>query len=194
MTVSSTLAVVSCLRHWVPRITAQPRDIMRRLSRLQIADVPDGEDSHDYGHQESIHNVDEDFVRYQIAIVTLEILHDSEDGPDQDQRARYVEDVEMSLPGDGSLSLTGMRSLDHPGVEQECCDHEEAKNCNLDEETGDDDLLSHVVHFESSCRLNTTTTCLESESDHVACDKDLCNPFDRDERKVFSSKCTDKTG
>lgn len=68
--------------------------------------------------------------------------------------------TKIFVTGDRSLRGSSGRVFQHPGVEQECCDHEEAKDRNLDEETGDDDLLSHVVHLESPCRLDATAACL----------------------------------
>lgn len=78
-------------------------------------------------------------------------------------------------------------------MEEHGCDDEEAKDTNLAEETGDDDLFTNFVEVQCSSRLDTSTACLEREGNDISSDKDSCNPVYWDQRQTLSSEGANQT-
>lgn len=66
-------------------------------------------------------------------------------------------------------------------MEQAACDYEKSKDDNLYEKTCDDDLFSNVVELEGASGLNATAARLQGKGDDIATDKNLRNPFHRDQ-------------
>lgn len=64
---------------------------------LEVADVPEAEDSHSDGYEDRIKDVEEIFVRDQISTIALQILDHTEDAADQDHAAGCVQNDEVSL-------------------------------------------------------------------------------------------------
>lgn len=92
----------------------------------------------------------------------------------------------MSSPWHTFGCCRRLRRASEAHMKQNACDDEEAEDDDLDKETGDNDLFAEVVEFQSASRLNASSACLESEGENIAGDEDFCDPFDRDERKMFS--------
>lgn len=62
---------------------------------------------------------------------------------------------------------------------------EESEEGNLDEKTGNNDVLSESNLGLALCgREEATASTLSEERDHVAADKDFGQPFDSDEREL----------
>lgn len=114
---------------------------------IQVLNVPNDEDGHGDCHEKSVENVQEDFVRNEIAGIPLQILNDSKDAAHKYDCARDVEDVQITSPGDLFGDDDSSRAPDKPGVEEDRGHHKEPKDEDLDEKTSDDDLLPYFVHL-----------------------------------------------
>lgn len=78
-------------------------------------------------------------------------------------------------------------------MEADACRDKESKHSDLYEQAGDDDMFAHVVHFQGATALNTTSSRLESESDDIARDEDLCDPIDRYHGEMLSVEGADES-
>lgn len=71
-------------------------------------------------------------------------------------------------------------------MEEACSHDEEPEERQLKEETNDDDLLAGMEEFQGPCCLDATTSCLDKETDHVACHENLREPLLPDEGVLFT--------
>lgn len=63
---------------------------------------------------------------------------------------------------------------------------EESEKGNLDEKTGDDDVLSEGNLGLTLCgSKEATASTLGEERDHISADKDFGQPFDSDDRELI---------
>ena len=114
----------------------------------------------------------------QISAISLQVLNHAENTSNQDNETRDVEDPEVSPPRDITSLRYTRRCKCNSTVEEHGCDDEEAKDANLTQEAGNDDLFTNLVKVQRPARLNTSTACLEGEGNDIASDKDPCNPVD----------------
>jgi hypothetical protein len=64
-------------------------------------------------------------------------------------------------------------------MEEQRSEDEEAKDGDLSEQTGDDNLLSAIVRFDRPRGLNATAGRLQGKRDDVAANEKLRQPPDR---------------
>lgn len=63
---------------------------------------------------------------------------------------------------------------------------EEAKECKLEEQADNNDLLSDVQQSKRTCCLDTTTSGLDKKADHIASHEHLCEPVSTDQSVFFT--------
>lgn len=61
--------------------------------RLDLAWVKNVEDHHRQEHKKGVETIHKDLVADQVSVVSLNILHSAENGPDQDQEAGTVKSI-----------------------------------------------------------------------------------------------------
>lgn len=109
------------------------------------AGVPDVEEDHAGEHEDGVEDVEESLVAEDVAVVSLDVLDDTEDGSDHDEDGDGVEDVEEAGPGDLGGHGGGGRDGGDTVVEDGGDDDEEAEEEELDDETADDDVAAHFA-------------------------------------------------
>lgn len=125
-------------------------------------------------------------MRDQVSIIALSILDQTEDRSDQDQRTAAVKSIKMFLPGVGSDHAAAGRYPVHANVEGDADDNEEAKEEDLNDETADGDVFAVLESLKCARCHDTATRCLQTETDDIANDEDLCEPFLRDDTVLFA--------
>lgn len=100
---------------------------------LKISNIPNSKDDHDRNHKQSIKDIEECFVGYQVPAVALEIFDDAENTSDKYQRASSIEDIDMAFPTNNSSHCSWCRIVDKFIVKCNCCNYKEAKEGNLHE-------------------------------------------------------------
>lgn len=153
---------------------------------VQVLNVPNDENSHGKCHENGIKNVQVDFMRNEMAVVALQILDNAENAPHKDDGARDVEYDQITSPRYLSSAGDSSGVLDQSDVEKNGGDDEEAKDEDLNEETGNDDLLAHFVHLQSSSGLDSAASSLESKGDHIASNEKSRYPVDRNQREMLA--------
>lgn len=148
---------------------------------IQVLNVPNDEDGHGDCHEKSVENVQEDFVRNEIAGIPLQILHNSKNAAHEYYCARDIEDVQVTPPRDLFGGDDSSRAPDQSGVEEDRGHDKETKDEDLDEKTSDDDLLPYFVHLKASCSLNPATSGLQAESDDIASNEKSRHPLNWDQ-------------
>lgn len=93
-------------------------------------------------HQQCVEDVDKNLVLHQVAIITLDILDNANNGPNQDEDAGGVKGVNMATPDLTQINrwcgrMVGITDLEHNG--SNC---EETEEYNLYEKTPDDDMFA----------------------------------------------------
>lgn len=160
---------------------------------FEMLDVPDQEDYHDGCHENSIEDVEEDLMRDKVSSVALKILDDSENASDKDNGARCVKNPEISFPRNG-LSKSGRSRLSSEAMmEKNGGDDEEAKDADLGEKSGDDNLLAYFVQLQGPSSLYTSAASLECKGNDIARDKDPGHPCHGDQGQVLGVNGSDKT-
>lgn len=98
--------------------------------------------NHGSKHQDRIKDVQGPFMSERISLLAHSILHYSENGPNQNQRADRIERVKVFLPRKlGVKSLMGWIMV-HPDLEDHGGDYEEDKHHHLHHQTDHDDILT----------------------------------------------------
>jgi hypothetical protein len=111
-------------------------------ARRDFARVDPIHDHHRNPHDQRIKNVEEHLVDHDEPIVSLGVLDHAHDRSHEDQDADEVERDHVLLPGCGVAF--GRRLLAEARVEDCCCNDEEAEDNDLHDETGDDDVGTHI--------------------------------------------------
>lgn len=100
------------------------------------------EENQDEKHQQPIEYPHERFMSEEVSVIPLSKLNNSEDRPDKNQRARNVECVQMFLPRKLDVADSLGRVFVHTCVEFVGNDDEEAEDDDLDDKTGDNNVLA----------------------------------------------------
>lgn len=115
-------------------------------------------------------------MRDQIPIVALSILDQTEDRPDEDERATAVESVKMFLPGVGADHAAAGGYPVHADVESNADNDEKAEEEDLNDETTDGDVFTVLECLECARSHDASSCRLQTETDNIANDEDLCEP------------------
>lgn len=139
---------------------------------------------HSYEHDRPIKNVQESFVRHDIAVVTLKIFDHADDRPHKNQGGYDVEADEMFLPR--AFEAQPCRCFGDSHVEYGRCKDEEAEEYQLNEQAGHDDVLAGVDHIGISTRKQTSPARLEQKAEDVSGHKHLREPRTPNEESPIS--------
>lgn len=111
--------------------TNRGKRIHGSLALLEVANVPNGEDEHGGRHEDGIEDVKEDLVRDKVSAVSLEVLDDAKDAPDEDEETGCEEGVEVALPGNDSFGGGSGGLFAHTVVDGQRGEDEDAENDDL---------------------------------------------------------------
>lgn len=115
----------------------------------------------------------------RISAVALDVLNDTEDGTGQDEQADGVQHVQDLLPRGGRVNRVVCRGAAQPTLEDDGANEEKTERDDLDEETGDDEVLSHL----NSARLEhqARRTTLDDKGENITEHESLGEPADADQ-------------
>ncbi|GMF77297.1 unnamed protein product [Aspergillus oryzae] len=91
------------------------------------------EDRHSNKHQQSVEDVDEDFMFHEEAVVAIQIFHDTNYRPHQNQNTGHIECNHVSAPYTTCLGRCANVFLRHAQLKDDSGDHEKAEEDNLHE-------------------------------------------------------------
>lgn len=94
--------------------------------------MEDIEDDHSQKHQCGVEDIQVHLGLQKRPIVALNILGDTEDGSDHNERAGDIEDQEVPLPRDWDTYGLDRWVFGDPHVEDTCDNYEEAEEDHLD--------------------------------------------------------------
>ncbi|EAU38582.1 conserved hypothetical protein [Aspergillus terreus NIH2624] len=100
---------------------------------VNFARVNEDEDDEHDEHQQRIEYVYEDLRRKQIPIPTLEILHHTKDGPNQNENTGSMQGIEMFAPRVVRIGRFGGGMTPNPLLEDDGADEEEPEEDDLHE-------------------------------------------------------------
>lgn len=106
--------------------------------------MPPIENSGNKEHKHRIQQIKVNFLRLKLSLTAPDVLNNTEDGTDHNQRADTVEDEDVGLPWYKEGFAASCRAESDATVEESCGDDEEAKDDELNEETGDEDGVCAV--------------------------------------------------
>ena len=89
---------------------------------LDLTGMDEIEYNHNTQHQDSVKNVNEDFMIEEIAIVPLDIFDNSEGRPNEDEDTSTIQSEHMLLPRDVIGEEFGRGCSFDSVLEQTCCD------------------------------------------------------------------------
>lgn len=110
-------------------------------------------------HEQDVEDVNEDFLGLEHAVAAHDVLDDSEDGSDQDEHTRGVQDREKSSPGNGEGHALLRRLGVDAAVEKDGGNDEEAEKDDLHTKTRDDDGFSLASCICRICVCELCATC-----------------------------------
>lgn len=167
---------------------------IRSRLRAALADLerrrePEPKGHHDEEHERGVKDVQGPLVTERVPVAAEDVLDKTEDGTDHDARADSVEHPQARLPGRVARQRRLGRVLCEARMEDDGGDPEDCKQDNLDDETGDNKVLAHLL--TAVLDHETATAGLDEEGEAVAGDEDTGEPVDADHRQGLAVDAAD---
>ena len=137
-------------------------------------------DAQDEEHKKCIKHPEIYLMREEISIEPLRKLHRPEQRPHQNKRTRSIQGQQMAFPRQIYRHHACGWVLGHAHVEDGGDGDEQSEDYDLNDQTGDDDVLAGFDH--AGLGHETRSAGLYEEGEDVAGDENFGEPFATDER------------